>query len=397
MKKKSMMAFLLTMVVAASTTGCGHKIIDSDSLLLKEEDLQARTGCVEGCTCTGCICCGTLEPDDFVMEETEETSESIENIQPESTLQEEESSTIEPTQTQEEPQTESGKDESQSTKTDEHPNTVLSLSEGELAARREQQANFAEARQTLYSLANSMDKTIKINQMDRQILANNAYNFGTKNVVFIGDSITEGITSAIDDNGNFVSYVTYANSYLHFNTLLNHGKGGRMFTQYGGDELSITTNFGNVTNINSDVIVVFAGVNDFLCIPENKRFGNVDDKISTSGYCGAVRSFMKQLQQYYSDNEIFFVTMYNIPHQPQCTYSDIDWQPTLNDYMEVQRKLAAEYGFHIIELTNIGFMDCTTQEASDYFLRDNLHPKDNGNIVLGEHIAAELSLYFSQK
>lgn len=42
-------------------------------------------------------------------------------------------------------------------------------------------------------------------------------------------------------------------------------------------------------------------------------------------------------------------------------------------------------------------MGCSTQESSDYYLHDGLHPNDNGNIVLGEHIAAELSLYFSQK
>lgn len=71
-------------------------------------------------------------------------------------------------------------------------------------------------------------------------------------------------------------------------------------------------------------------------------------------------------------------------------------QPTLNDYMDVQRKLAKEYGFHVIELYNIGFMDCTDKESADFYLRDGLHPKDNGNIVLGEHIAAELSLYFDR-
>lgn len=274
---------------------------------------------------------------------------------------------------------------------------VSQLTEGEKAARREQQKNFEEARQTLYLMENSMDKTTRINQMDRQILENNSYNFSSKNVVFIGDSITEGITSAVDQNGNFVSYVTYVNSYLHFAQVLNHGVGGRMFADYGGDELSITSNFGNVTNTSADIIVVFAGVNDYLSVVENKRFGNVDDKLSTAGYCGAVRSFMDQLQRYYGDKEIFFVTMYNVSKTAECTYSDYNGQPTLGDYMEAERQLAREYGFHVIELYDIGFMDCSTKEASDYYLRDGLHPKDNGNIVLGEHIAAELSLYFSQK
>ena len=106
---------------------------------------------------------------------------------------------------------------------------------------------------------------------------------------------------------------------------------------------------------------------------------------------------MSQLQRYYSNNEIFFVTMYNISKTSNCTYSDVTGQLTLNDYMEVQRKLAKEFGFHVIDLYQQGFMDCSTKECSDYYLDDGLHPKDNGNIVLGEHIAAELSLYYSQK
>ena len=233
--------------------------------------------------------------------------------------------------------------------------------------------------------------------MDRQILANNAYDFSQKNIVFIGDSITEGITSAVDTKGNFISYVNYAASYLHFNRMLNHGIGGRMFSVYGGEELSLTMNFDAVTNIDSDIIVVFAGVNDYLSAPPNKRFGDVNNAMSTAGYCGSVRQFMKQLKEYFGDRDIFFVTMYNNTKKSVCTYSDIQGQPSLNDYMEVQRKLADEFGFNVIELYDIGFMDCSNKESSDFYLRDGLHPKDNGNIVLGEHIAAELSLYFGEK
>ncbi len=276
-------------------------------------------------------------------------------------------------------------------------NEIAQLTDGELQARREQQENFAEARALLYDLPNSKDKTSKINQMDRQILANNAYDFSQKNIVFIGDSITEGITSAVDTKGNFISYVNYAASYLHFNKMLNHGIGGRMFSVYGGEELSLTMNFDSVTNIDSDIIVVFAGVNDYLSAPPNKRFGDINNTMSTAGYCGSVRQFMKQLKEYFGDRDIFFVTMYDNTKKSVCTYSDIQGQPSLNDYMEVQRKLADEFGFNVIELYDIGFMDCSNKESSDFYLRDGLHPKDNGNIVLGEHIAAELSLYFGEK
>lgn len=382
MKKKSVAVMLMAMTVMLSA--CKERTdLVGEAVIVR--DNENRTGCVEGCTCTGCICCGT------VLTDNDPSGAKT------SLASEQETVTQETTQTAPESEALPEQPDTQESTTETEEENISELSEGELKARREQQENFAEARELLYTLKNSKDKTSKINQMDRQILANNAYDFSDKNIVFIGDSITEGITSAVDANGNRISYVTYADSYLHFKKALNHGMGGRMFSVYGDEELSLAMNFGNVTNVDSDIIVVFAGVNDYLSTPANKRFGDVNDKLSTAGYCGSVRYFMKQLQEYYGDREIFFVTTYNNAKKVTCNYTDINGQPTLNDYMEVQRKLAKEFGFHVIDLYKTGLMDCSDKESSDYYLRDGLHPKDNGNIVLGEHIAAELSLYFGEK
>ena len=386
MKKRSMAAIMMAAVMMTTgISGCGAKVDEQAGIILRENQTECTYECP--CTCDECICASHKK-----LTDSTETASVVES----ETVSETVTETVEETQIATEEVQNTETETTQETQTREL-SEIEKLSEGELAARREQQANFAEARQTLYGLKNSKDKTNKINQMDRQILKNNAYDFSKKNIVFIGDSITEGITSAVDDNGNLISYVTYADSYLHFNRTLNHGKGGRMFAAYGDEDLSIAMNFGNVTNVDSDIIVVFAGVNDYLSTPANKRFGDVNDTMSTAGYCGAVRYFMKQLQEYYGDREIFFVTMYNTSKKSECTYSDVKGQPTLNDYMKVQRQLAEEFGFNVIELYDIGFMDCTDKESADFYLRDGLHPKDNGNIVLGEHIAAELSLYFSQK
>ncbi|MBD5451607.1 MAG: SGNH/GDSL hydrolase family protein [Lachnospiraceae bacterium] len=377
MKKKVKMTVALVLTAAFTLTACtADAQRTNDEVIVRESEPVTFSGCVAGCTCSGCICCGTNDvPTDTSVEEP---TEPITEMQTENT-------------------TASVQTQPSVVEVPDDGGMVIELTEGELAARREQQANFAKARETLYKSSDSLDKTEKINQMDRQILANNAYDFGDKTIVFIGDSITEGITSSVDQNGNYISYVTYVNSYLHFENVLNHGKGGRMFSAYGGDELSLAMNFGNVTNINSDIIVVFAGVNDYLCVTENKHFGSVNDTLTTGNYCGSVRSFMSQLQEYYGDREIFFVTMYDINKTSSATYADFNGQPTLGDFMDAEKKLAKEFGFHIIDLYGTGFMDCSSKEASDYFLRDGLHPKDSGSIYLGEHIAAELSLYFGQK
>ena len=378
MKKKLAIIILAASAVLTLAACADKKKPADDEAATFEDEAAVPPSCVGGCICYTDIASETA---DQQISGTEELSlaQAMEEESPDENADESVSSAQEA-----------------DTEKDSYVK-VSELSEGELAARREQQANFAEARATLYGMNDSIDKTVRINQMDRQILANNAYDFSGKTIVFVGDSITEGITSAIDQNGNFISYVTYANSYLRFARVLNHGKGGSMYTRYGGDELSISENFGNVVNVNSDIIVVFAGVNDYLGVAENKRFGSIDDKLTTGSYCGAVRYFMSQLQMYYSDREIFFVTMYDINKKSEGKYVDYKGQPTLGDFMDVQKELAEEFGFKVIDLYGTGFMNCSTKPASDYFLRDGLHPKDSGNIFLGEHIAAEISLYFSQK
>ncbi len=398
MKKRKLLSTITALTVAMSLSAC-----QNDSL---DDNTQARLNCVEGCSCTDCPCCdgGAGNPDVIVREDfSDESSEELSSLLSEEESQEE-TSQIEGTQEEtaseeeEKEETESSTEESETASEPQTAelNEIQKLTEGEKAARREQQLNFDEARQGLYKLANSKDKTEKIVQMDKQILNNNSYDFSKKNIVFIGDSITEGITSAIDQNGNMVSYVTYANSYLHFQRVLNHGAGGRMFSTYGGDELSIAMNFSNIMNNDSDIVVVLAGINDYLTEVPEKRFGDVDNKTSTAGFCGSLRYLLNEMERYYSDKDIFFVTMYDVSRTSKCSYSDFNGQPDLGDYMEAERQLVEEYGFHIIDLYDTGFMDCSDKESSNYYLRDSLHPKDNGNIALGTHIAAELSLYFSQ-
>jgi lysophospholipase L1-like esterase len=380
MKKKIVTLFFATVMGTSILTGCTNEKVESVvrhevDVIFGEEDDKIDVADEE-----------SVSTEDMPVE-TESISMEIEST--EANLAANETAQIyEQTQIQTESETES--------ETERELSEIEKLTPGELEARRIQQAKFEEARATLYGLPNTKDKTIKINQMDRQILANNSYDFSKKNIVFIGDSITEGILGNVTSEGKYISYPDYVQSYLHFNRYLNHGKGGRMFSDYGGEDYSITESFGNVTNVDSDIIVVFAGVNDYLSTPDNKRFGDINDKLSTAGYCGAVRSFMKQLKQYYGDKDVFFVTMYNVDDKVVSNYSDITTQPTLEDYIDVQRTLCDEYGFNIIELYDIGFMDCTDKQTASYYLKDSLHPNDYGNIALGEHIGAELSLYFSQ-
>ncbi len=352
------------------------------------------------CDCEHCQTCPYVQEEestvaiedaeDILVQNTEEQStEAVTEVQTqpvESTAapQTEEMSAVEESTSQEQP-------------TEENKNSVAELTEGEKAARKQQQANFAAARELLYTQPNSLDKTQKINEIDKQILANNSFDFSGKTIQFFGDSITEAICGAQDESGNRISYVDYANNYLQFGNCLNNGKAGRMFTDYGGAELSFSLSMGDMYTSGSDISVIFLGVNDYLTNREGKRYGDMNAVESTAGYIGSIRYALKLLKANYPNQEIFFVTTYNISKTANSTYTDVAGSPQLNEYMDVLSQLVKESGYHLIEIYDTGFMDCTDPATNAAYTADSIHPNDAGNRVLGEHIAAELSLYYSQR
>lgn len=251
-------------------------------------------------------------------------------------------------------------------------------------------------RKEVYGWTNSYEKTLKINELDQLILGAANCSFPNIQITFVGDSVTEGVGGNVDGSGRTISYVNYVQENLKFGTVLNNGKGGRMITDYTGDPAySIVLNEGTVINKNSQITVFYAGLNDYLTAMEKKDFGTLDSG-STAGYCGQLQLMMDSLNQDYPGMDFFFVTAY--PASGKDGSKEVvgfaGGRPELNDYMEQQRILAERNGFYIIELYNIGFMDANDPQVAANLLSDSVHPNDTGYQILGNHIAAEILLYY---
>ncbi len=267
------------------------------------------------------------------------------------------------------------------------------LTAEEIAVRKALQQTYIKERNEVYALPASYEKTLKINELDKKILENAYCSLTDKQVVFIGDSITEGVGGNLDPNGNKISYVNYVDEALDFKAVLNHGKAGRTVTNYGDVELSLDADIDNLINIDCDPVVIFIGLNDYLYYSKEKRYGALDNG-STAGYCGAIQSFVEAIERNYPDKEYFFVTTYPILSTDASTYTDYEGTPSFNDYMEIQRILAERYGYHIIDIYNSGFLSTQDAVTTANLVPDGIHPNDTGYRMLGEHIAAELLLYY---
>lgn len=255
--------------------------------------------------------------------------------------------------------------------------------------------SYVQERNEVYTWANSYDKTVKINELDKKILETAACTFPDIQINFVGDSITEGVGGAVDANGNTISYVNYVQEALQFGSVINNGKAGRMVAAYTiNTGLSMQEGGEGLFNRDSEITVFYVGLNDYLAPEEVKNFGVIDNG-TTGGYCGQLQKWVHSFPVNYPNTEFFFVTAYQVtatnPTEHNTNFNGI---PTLNDYMEPQRMLAAQYDYPVIDLYATGFMDAHDAQTADRFLADSIHPNDAGYRILGEHIAAEIVLYY---
>lgn len=254
---------------------------------------------------------------------------------------------------------------------------------------------YVEERKQVYTWENTYDKTLKINELDRKILSAANCSFPNVSISFVGDSITEGVGGNEDASGNKISYVNYVQEALHFGTVTNNGVAGSTIGDYMTQtDLSIAYNQDKLFDAKNMITVFYAGLNDYLYKPEVKNFGVLNDG-STGGYCGQLQMLLRSFPTAYPNTKFFIVTAFQTTLDNGVTeVTNFDGIPTLNDYMQPQRLLAAECGYPVIDLYNIGFMDMHDEQTAAALLADSTHPNDTGYRILGEHIAVEILLYY---
>ena len=253
---------------------------------------------------------------------------------------------------------------------------------------------YVQERNLVYLWDNSYEKTLKINELDKKILETAGCAFPGVKINFIGDSITEGTGGNQDADGRKISYVNYVQAALQFGEVCNHGRVGATITGYNNNyDLAIGAHEDELFVKDSEITVLYVGLNDFLAEAEVKNYGVLDNG-TTGGYCGQLQKIANSLRTKYPNTLFFFVTAYQTPWESGTTnYTNFDGIPTLDDYMNPIRIMAQQNGYPVIDLYSTGFMDTHDVNTAENFLADEIHPNDAGYRILGEHIAAEILLY----
>ncbi len=206
---------------------------------------------------------------------------------------------------------------------------------------------------------------------------------------FIGDSITEGCCT--DDLSNrFTNRIAMSTGAV----CNNYGIAGTRIarqTQPSDDPRMDQDLCARVADMDpsADVVVVFAGTNDFG--HGDAPFGKPDDQTVYS-FCGALHVLFGSLQAQFPHAIIAVLTpMHRLGEEnvhgeghkllPSCP---------LRDYVEQIKKTAVQYHLPLLDLYADERLNPNHESIRQEYIPDGLHPNDAGHAYLTEKIIAFL-------
>lgn len=136
----------------------------------------------------------------------------------------------------------------------------------------------------------------------------------------------------------------------------------------------------------TEILLLAFGTNDYL---SGKMLDNLEDPLDVTAYGGALRYAIKMLQETYPDLEIVLVTppFCHIEECENCLVKDFGGG-TLDQYAELEKEIAAEYGVYVIDALND--LDLDETNFKEYTEEGGLHLNKAGRQMYARFLAEEI-------
>lgn len=209
-----------------------------------------------------------------------------------------------------------------------------------------------------------------------------------KRVLFLGDSITEGVGASEYDK----SYVPVF-ARLSGAKVKNYGIGGtRIAKQTGKTQEQWDKDFvgriGDMTD-EADIVVVFGGTNDFG--HGDAQIGNFDSRSEYTFY-GAMHSLCTKLLNKYPTAQIVFVTpLHRESEDTKINSMGVPTKLPLSGYVKIIKEVSLYYGLPVLDLFATSGIQPKVEIIKQLYMPDGLHPSDLG----AERIAERLYNFLS--
>lgn len=212
-----------------------------------------------------------------------------------------------------------------------------------------------------------------------------------KKVVFLGDSITEGVGVSNLEN----RYDNRLKRMLSLGEAVNFGLSGTRFAYQTKPSPCPSFDLyfcGRSMNMDkdADVVIVYGAVNDY--IHGDAPMGTEDDRLPNT-FRGATHRLMKYLTEEYKGKPIVFMTParchfagFSDEEVSKNSFKAPDAKPLL-EYVDIINNTAKLYGVHVLDLYRNLPINPNIPEDSDKYTADGLHFNDEGHRILAETLA----------
>ena len=211
-----------------------------------------------------------------------------------------------------------------------------------------------------------------------------------KKIVFLGDSITEGVGPSVLENVYW--------KVLARNTgaeCFGYGISGtriakqRVHCPFPEAERYFATRVDDMLP-DADVVVVFGGVNDFA--HGDAPFGDHADRTEDT-FCGALHILMEKLIRRYPDATIVFMTPLHTVQEDDVTYNSVGVRrcANLRQYVDAIIEAAGYYGIPVLDLHRVSGIQPNVDVLRQKYMPDGIHPNDAGNARIASRLQAFLN------
>ena len=194
----------------------------------------------------------------------------------------------------------------------------------------------------------------------------------------IGDSITQGVGN---DN---ISWTHYLEEMLPVKRVNNYGIAGTKVAYREDCEESFVERYLDIES-ESDIIIVFGGINDF-----NHGFAlGTRDSRDISTYYGALNTIADGLQNKFPYADILFITpmkAFGFKNYPHWNTLNKDGHKLI-EYRNAMMEVAQDHSIVVLDLFSESGLMPDIPSIKEKMLPDGLHPSHEGYLRLTRKIA----------
>ena len=208
-----------------------------------------------------------------------------------------------------------------------------------------------------------------------------------KTVLFLGDSITEGVGVSAPDK----SFVSVFRKLTRANTV-NYGISGTRIARKSVPSACANWDMDFLMRVDdmqpeADLVVVFGGTNDFG--HGDAELGCFSSRDAYTFY-GALHHLCRKLLDKYPRAELVFLTpLHRLGEENTKNAAGME-TPPLEAYVTAIRTVAGYYGLPVLDLFHTSGLQPAVDTIRQFYMPDGLHPSDAGAERIAKRLAAFL-------